>query len=1575
MKPAYMIGIGASAGGLEALQGLLNSMNSSSDDAALVIAQHVSPTYKSQLVELLSRQTDLPISDAVDGLEPQAGNVYIIPPNRDVAFSQGRFLLTVPQGGHGPRPSVDRFFVSMAETYQNQAVAVILSGTGSDGSHGARVVREHGGLVVAQAPDTAKYNSMPQSLIEAGLADLIASPAEIGQNLVDWCHRGAVELRDQSAGEYESTTDSLERIMLLLSDRTGTDFSRYKAATIARRLDKRLMSLGIASVDEYVKVLTSRPGEIEELFATILIGVTFFFRDEESFMTLREQLQQLLQRKTRGERVRVWVPGCATGEEAYSIAIMIADILGETFRTTDVQIFATDLDETALATARRGVYSATALENVPEHLRRSYFIARGDEFEIAPQIRSLILFSRHDVTSNPPFLKLDLISCRNLLIYFDQELQQQVLPLFHYALRPSGLLFLGKSETIGGFSDLFETLSSRHKIYLRKSGTNPYAGRLLSFRAKPLSRAYARSAKDRDATVAEMVKETLYHGFEHPYVVVNSSMDVLEVSGEMRDILSIKSGVMNSSLMSLIDSSYEIELRSLLTEAIKKNTAVEGTERRISEDELLRIAIKPVIYSGNQDGLYLVVFERTLVRAGVHYTPPADAADRNPRILELETELAATREHLQNYIEELESSTEELQSLNEELQSTNEELQSSNEELETSNEELQSTNEELQIAYAQLKATSDEAKQHRMQVIESEANLRAVLENTLQAFVLIDRSYRILVHNTKAVELLENLSGLQIESGALIIDYLPGEQIKHFHSAFSRCLNGESVSEVRKVACWDGSTQYQRLQFTPVYQQGAVSGVSFASLDITRQKLIELALADQQQLNELILDSAAVGICLTDREGCFVQVNQGYCSLYGYSEEELIGQRFTMLLPPGIRDYADRLHRRFIDGETEESAGEWDVVRKDGRSRTVHVGAGRLTKGDGSVYKVTTVLDITQQKFAEEERNRLFNVSLDLMAIIRFDGFFLHVNPAWPNTLGYPVERLLRDPFVDFVHPEDRRRTLEFFQQIIEQPELAVQFENRCIAADGTHRWLSWNIAVEEDQRLMYAVARDVTDARRYENLLRDTQSVARVGGWELDLQSDKTSWTDEVYHIYDLPVGKPTDYMTGLQAYESDDQKLIAQAISKAAEFGESSDLEVRFTSNTGRKLWVRVTIKGVVGKGKTEKVMGTLQDITTQKMAELENLRLSLVASRTDNGVIICDSNFRVEWVNQGFEQMTGYPLAAVKSGPLDGVLERLKADAESVQRMRDDLRQLQSMQGELLLEHKDGSHCWVRLDITPVLNDGHELVNWIALVHDVTEQKQFQQQLIVAKERAEEMNHLKSSFLANMSHEVRTPLNGILGMSHVIQRDARQEDIREFARLLEHSGQRLLRTINQVLDLSRIEARQTEMHRDQVELNELCQRICDSIEPTATEKGLKLELQPHAHGLKAFADAYLVENILLNLLNNAIKFTDEGHISVTVRERVAHGMGYSAVEVQDSGIGMSKQYLTRLFEPFSQESTGESRKYEGTGLGLSISREYARLMGGEIEVSSRRGKGSTFRLLLPPSQATATKLVEQK
>ncbi len=967
-KPeCVVIGVGASAGGLEALQELISHLPINLPDIAIVVTQHLSPTYKSMLVQLLSRQTNLEVVEIKNRGHVVAGKIYITPPDAEVTITNGVFHLQKPVVSSGPKPSVDAFFRSLASDKGSKCVGVILSGTGTDGADGIKAIKKAGGLTIAQEPQTAKYDGMPIAAIESGYVDLVLSPDKIGDELMELMQWTATEQKIKPDDKNDAS--SLDTLLKMLSKQTGTDFANYKPSTICRRLEKRLSELDIDGVEKYIEFIHNNPKELDTLFNNILIGVTTFFRDPDAFKDLEKQIIRIFASKVKGDTVRIWIPGCATGEEAYTIAICIARLINHRFQDYNIQIFATDIDERAITKARKAEYSKRSLENVPDDILQTYFLRNGNSYEVIKSIRQLILFSKHDVTSNPPFLKLDLISCRNLLIYFGQSLQKHVIPIFHYALNPEAILFLGKSETVGQFTDLFSTLEGKSKIFQRKRGNYLHSIKFSSFKpnrsitSSPISSQHLSVSRPmpESLSIPEMVKETLYNTFEYSYVVINDVMDVLEINGDVRMFLSLNPGSLNANILKMADTKLKIELRSVITKAIREKQSVKSEIKKImffSNAYFVRIAVKPLLYSEPENGLYAVIFEQhEPTPAFLHELKEGEPDKENLKVIELEHELASTKEHLQTFVEELETANEELQSLNEELQSSNEELQSSNEELETSNEELQSTNEELQIAYAELKTASEEVEKQARALAISEANSKALLNNQLQAFFLIGKDYRIIDFNKTASKYIQKIFDRPLEINLSIIDYqIPGE-LESFQKDFKKALAGKVVYGVSEVVLESGEKLWFRYNFTPLIDSTGINAISYSRLDITQQKRIEQELAENEELINSIFNAADIGICVTNQERRFVKVNQTYCDLYGYSLEEVIGNEFTMMLDEGSKELAQQLHDRFLEGQP-ETPGTWEVKRKNGELISVRVTASRLMGHDGRKFKVTTVARI-----------------------------------------------------------------------------------------------------------------------------------------------------------------------------------------------------------------------------------------------------------------------------------------------------------------------------------------------------------------------------------------------------------------------------------------------------------------------------------------------------------------------------------------------------------------------------------------------------------------------------------------
>jgi two-component system CheB/CheR fusion protein len=791
-----IIGVGASAGGLEAIQELLTGLPPKLINAAIVITQHLSPSYKSMLVQLLSKSTKLNVEEITNGMSIKINTVYITPPDSELTIKKDKLFLVKPPLSVGPKPSIDVFFTSLAQEKQNNCIGIILSGTGSDGANGVKAIKKNGGLTVAQEPHSAKYDGMPLAAIQTEQIDLVLSPDKMGEEIIEFLRNPHLVFVPKET-DLDSS-DSMTKLFNLLSKRTQTDFSQYKQSTIFRRLEKRLNILKISSIDDYLKLIQEKPAELDNLFQMILIGVTRFFRDGDPFKEINKILTKITDQKNTKDNIRIWVPGCATGEEPYSFAILLSEILKEKITSFNIQIFATDIDEKALTIARKGIYPSSALEDVPAGIVKKYFRKIDDDnFEISKSIRLMVLFSKHDVAVNPPFLKLDMISCRNLLIYFSLQLQKHVIPIFHYALNPDGILFLGKSETVGQFADLFSSIDPKSKIFKRKAGQSLSALRFANVKTIREVKSVVISNREKTRnSLSEIVKETLYNTFEYPYVVVNDNMDVQEIFGDVRLYLGLNEGSMNANILKLINKELALDLHAALTKSVKDRTTIKGKIKKFSlfgKHHYVRIIVKPLIYTDANNEFYLIVFESLNPEEEKIYSYEESGSSINPRIKELELELNATREHLQTYLEELETSNEELQSLNEELQATNEELQSSNEELETSNEELQSTNEELHTAYMELKIINEDLERKEQLLVESEKNLQAILNITSQGYLLINSNFEINSFNNEVKNILKKISGRSIIRKKIILQFIPSNVVEKFHTDINNAFSGKKV--------------------------------------------------------------------------------------------------------------------------------------------------------------------------------------------------------------------------------------------------------------------------------------------------------------------------------------------------------------------------------------------------------------------------------------------------------------------------------------------------------------------------------------------------------------------------------------------------------------------------------------------------------------------------------------------------------------------------------------------------------------------------------------------------------------
>ena len=763
-KSFPVVGIGASAGGLEAVSELIAELPASTGMAFLLV-QHLDPRHESFLSEILAKKTALPVETAADGTILKPDHLYVIPPNAAMTVADGSLRLRAREDGERPHKPVNILFHSLAEQHEHQAVAVVLSGADSDGAQGLEDVKAAGGITMAQEPASAKFPGMPRSAIETGCVDFVMRPDELGKEMIR-IGRHPYLSSGASPGELAPGEDRLKRIFRLLQGRNGTDFSRYKRSTVQRRLARRMALRQIDDLEEYAELLGNDPEEVQALGQDFLIRVTGFFRDPETFAGLTETVfPALFEHRSPNDPLRVWVPGCASGEEAYSIAIVLLEYLGDRSTSTRIQIFGTDLSEPAIEKARSGFYADTIADEVSAERLQRFFVKLDEHYQISKTIRDLCVFARHDVTRDPPFSKMDLVSCRNLLIYLDQTLQRQIIPLFHYSLNPTGFLLLGPSETIGRSSDLFRLVDMRRQIYRR----HPVPARVVQ-EFPPLEAASRPDASEAiAATNPAMIeseraqKETervLLTRYAPASILVDDGLNVLYFHGETSRYLEHARGTASLNLDKICRPGLLVELSPAIHEARKNERPARRDGVRVElpgEDREVSFEVVPIKLAQIESRYFLILFGRPWgAQPEVH--PPglfvrlwtslfgagtAEETEKDAQIARLRRELDATRDYLQATAEEHEAVKEEMKSAHEEALSSNEEFLSTNEELETAKEELQSANEELGVTNQELRNRNLQLADLNEELRRSRSSLDAIIETLRESLLVLDGDLRI----------------------------------------------------------------------------------------------------------------------------------------------------------------------------------------------------------------------------------------------------------------------------------------------------------------------------------------------------------------------------------------------------------------------------------------------------------------------------------------------------------------------------------------------------------------------------------------------------------------------------------------------------------------------------------------------------------------------------------------------------------------------------------------------------------------------------------------------------------------
>lgn len=1256
-----VVGIGASAGGLEAFKKFFAAMPATSG-MAFVVVPHLDPKHKSLMVELLARQTTMPVQEAAQGLAVEPNAIYVIPPGYHLAIHDGNLELTAPDKGHGIPSAIDYFFRSLAADQQERAIGIVLSGTSSQGTQGLKEIKAAGGLVMVQSPDSAEYDQMPKSAIATGIADYVLPPAEMPAALLKFSQLPYL----QGAGDPPpaDAQQLLQSVLSLLRTRTKSDFRGYRKHMLLRRVQRRMGLCHLESADEYLQLLRDQPEELAALHKDLLIGVTTFFREPEAFEVLQQLVIPELVQRTDGETpVRVWVPGCATGEEAYSLGMLLLEGFAAANKTPNLQIFATDRDEQALQAARLGKYlNGISTEVSAERLRRFFVRADEQHYQASKQLRESVVFAPQNLISDAPFSNLDLISCRNLLIYLDSEVQRKVMGLFHFALRGGGYLVLGPSESVGRELDLFEPISKKWRVFRR---LKPARRDLVEFpiiagEHKPLKHLRPESLPVPAPGFTQLMQKLLLADFAPASALINRKFEILSVQGPLANYLEFPPGELTKDLLAMARQGLRVKLRAAVQQALRDSRAVIDEDVRVKRDNKYvpcTITVKLIQEPKEAEGLLLVTLvDRAsppsaglLAKQGEVEAPPeaspANAdAEEAALVRQLEYELKSLREDLHGTVEEYESANEELKAAHEEVMSMNEELQSANEELETSKEELQSLNEELTTVNNQLQDKVEELERANSDV----QNLLAISEVTT---VFLDTDLRIKRFTPSTAKLLNLLA---TDLGRPIADFAPKFRDDSLLADCRTVL--DKLAPIEKEVWSEGAADisttlmledahrpdprsshcYLRRILPYRTADSRIDGLVITLVDITGR------IASEAQARRLaaVLNDSSDAITVQDFEGCILAWNRGAERMYGYSEAEALSMNIRDIVPEYKRAEA-LAYVQCLKGDKRVQAFQTQRVTKEGQVLDIEltVTAYRDERGH-SIGVATTERDITERKrlagelqqlnatLEQQVANQTHEVKLLAAAISHLgEGVLitseeldwpgpkiLFANDALCRITGYAREELIgQAPRLLLQREQAGRAVLDQLKREVTAGR-SLLIETIIYRKDGTPYEAELYITPLFDaaghRTNFVSIYRDISERKRAVQQLRDSEErqalvlrTTHSGVWDYDLVRKTVTWDETYARLYGpRPAEVKASWQWWRERVHDDDRKAIVQSV-RAALTGQADQWHAEYRFRKADGAYAHVMDRAAIVRGpdgKAQRILGAMLDVTSQKLAE---------------------------------------------------------------------------------------------------------------------------------------------------------------------------------------------------------------------------------------------------------------------------------------------------------------------------------------------------------------------------------------
>lgn len=1086
-KQFLITGIGASAGGVQALQTFFKHVPGKSGIAYVVIL-HLSPDHDSLLAEILQLVTSMPVTQVKEKVQIKPDHVYVVPPDHHLIVEEESIIVSKNILLEERRAPVDIFFRSLGETYRERAVCVVLSGTGANGSMGLKRVKERGGAVYVQDPDEAEFNEMPRHAIDTGLVDEILPVKDIPARVLAYKNNlGIHHIPVENGNDADIQRKDLIDIFALLRIRTGHDFTNYKRPTVLRRIERRIQVQDLPGLQSYKNFVHDHPEELDSLLKDLLISVTNFFRDNATFEYLdRQVLPQIFGNKTSDGQVRIWVVGCATGEEAYSIAMLCAEKMLGVPEAPKVQIFATDIDEASLNHARQGFYTLNDAADVSQERLSLFFNKEANGYRVRREIREMILFVNHNFLKDPPFSHLDLVTCRNVLIYLNQKAQQRAMDTFHFSLHPGSYLMLGSSESVNSSNHLYKVFSPEHHIFRSlpaTAGINyPVPESVPTFQIEKMilvNNTLKPELKSPESTTFADIHQQLLELYAPPSVVLNEAFDIVHLSKSAGRYLQFNAGELSRNILKLVRDPIRLELRSALYLSVQRKTAVQTEPLRTGADEnaeTIRIHVKPVIKEGhNTYGYTLVIFEPA---TGAALPQGILTTSVQPIAQHLEEELMMLKTQLSTSFEQHEVHAEELKASNEELQAMNEELRSAAEELETGKEELQSMNEELRTLNQELKVKIEETN-------VSSNNLKNLINSTEIATIFLDRDFRISLFTPNAQEIFNLIHA----------DYgRPLSDITNRLVDDTLIMDAEKVLEKLYPIEREMHTTNDRdflVRLSPYRtMDDHIQGVVLTFVDITERKHAEEA----KFFLASIVESSQDSIITVNFQNIITSWNEKSASLYGYAAEEVIGKSLNMLkLPTDLKAVLENVEN-VIHRKTEEV---FDTIRlyKDGQYTILDVMLSPVYGTDGNLIGASAIArDITERKKAEEtirvaeERHRIALQSGQMGA---WDWHITEDKVIWNNQhfilagLSPEQAELKGDYFMQFVHPDDKQAVYQAIIRAIEECS-NYELEIRIISANNNQvKWVHCYGSVVEKidgkATRMAGVIYDTTDRKKLE--------------------------------------------------------------------------------------------------------------------------------------------------------------------------------------------------------------------------------------------------------------------------------------------------------------------------------------------------------------------------------------------------------------------------------------------------------------------------------------------------------------